>query len=330
MSNIDALEYEEIIGTYETIKDTPLKGIDFYKRSFVDVDGDTAHWDEYTTVRLADSEFSSRGDPSTSKDLANMRPRTAAMAYFNTSFIATGDNLNNLRKPGSNVKDKAGKAYLAKNLMEVKDMERRAQERLLFSCLTGTLTYTLNDVAQSQTMSVPAGNTTNPTTSWATAGTDIITDLLGYKAIVEEGSGRVLTTGWVNDTVMGYLLNNTSIQSLIGTGTLTERIAKTGNIGVIAGINFIQYDGAYYNGSATAKYVSDDVVFMTPDPADWLTYQRGSVAIADGEEMRIVASPGIWGVTNKDPVGEKVIVKSCFLPVLTAPASVVYLSDVTP
>ena len=330
MSNADALQYEELIGTYDTIKDTPFAGIDFYKNSFVDVDGDTAEWDEFTAVRQADGELKSRGSSSSSKNLESHRERTSKMGYFNENFMADGDNLNNLRSPGSKAKDNAGKNFLSRKLKHLKDMERRTEERLLFSLLTGTLTYTLDGVAQSIDMGTDAANKPTVSVSWATASTNIIGDILAYKAVAVEGSGRQITTAWVNQKVVNYLLNNDSIQQFVGGGGLGERMVKTGQIGMIAGVNFIQNDAVYFNGSTTVNFVPDDVVFMTPDPADWLTYQKGSVAIKENGEMKIVPSPGIWSVTKDDPVGEKVIVKSCFLPVLTAPDAIVYVSDVTP
>lgn len=330
MSNIDVLQYDALIGAYETIKDMPLKGIDFYKEAFVDVDGDIAKWDEFTTVRLADAKLKSRGAPSGSKNLLNMKQRAANMAYFNESFLATGDDLNNLREAGGTAKDKAGKAYLARNLQELKNMDRRTKEKLLFSCLTGILAYTLNDVAVTVDMGTNAANKPTAAVSWAITTTDIVSDIVTWKAIAEERSGRVLTTAWINDTVAGYLLSNDTVKDLIGEGTLTERIAKTGQIGMFAGINWIQYDGTYYNGSANAKYVPDDIVFFTPNPDEgWLAYQSGTVSIVEDGDMKIVASPGIWNETKADPVGEKVIVKSCFLPVLVAPDAIIYADTTT-
>ena len=330
MANIDVLQYDSLIGTYETIKDMPLKGIDFYKDAFVDVDGDIAKWDENTISRLADAKLKSRGAPSGSKNLLNMKQVAANMPYFNESFIATGDDLNNLRQPGSNAKDVAGKAYLTRQLLEVKNMERRTEEKLLFSALTGILAYTLNDVAVTVDFGTNAANKPTAAVTWATNTTDIVSDIVAWKAIAEERSGRVLTTAWINDTVAGFLLHNNDVQSLIGTGTLTERIAKTGQIGMFAGINWIQYDGTYYNGSSNAKYVPDERVFFTPDPGEgWLAYQMGSVSIVEDGDMKIVPSPGIWSETKADPVGEKVLVKSCFLPVLMAPDAIIY-ADVTP
>lgn len=324
MANIDVLQYESLIGTFETIKDHPFKGIDFYKNSFVDVDGDIAQWDEFTTKRQADAKLKSRGAPSSAKDLEDSKGKAANMGYFNESFIASGDDLNNLRQPGSKAKDNAGKAYLAKKLMGLKTMERRTKERLLFSVLTGTLAYTLNDISQSVDMGTAGANKPTAGTTWATASTDIVSDILAWKAIAEEASGRVLTTAWINDTVASYLLKNDTIQNLIGTGALTERIAKTGQIGLFAGIDWIQYDSSYFDGSSTAKFVPDNKVFFTPDPGDWLSYQSGSVTIVEDGDMIVVPSPGIWNVTKDDPVGEKVIVKSCFLPVLTAPDAIIY------
>lgn len=330
MANIDVLQYDALIGAYETIKDMPLKGIDFYKDTFVDVDGDIAKWDSITNIRQADAKLKSRGAPSGSKDLANMEARAANMAYFNESFLATGDDLNNLRQIGSNARDNAGKGYLAYNLMQLKNMERRTKEKLLFSCLTGTLAYTLNDVAVTVDMGTNAANKPTAAVSWATVTTDIIGDIVAWKAIAEERSGRVLTTAWINDTVAAMLLANDDIKELIGTGSLTERIALTGQIGMIAGINFIQYDGAYYTGAASAKYVLDERVYFTPDPGDgWLTYQYGSVTIKEDGDMKVVEGPGIWNETSGDPVGEKVLVKSCMLPVLVAPDAIIY-ADVTP
>lgn len=330
MSNADALQYEELIGTYETIKDMPFAGIDFYKKSFVDVDGDTAEWDEFTTVRQADGKLKSRGAPSSSKNLESHRERTSKMGYFNENFMADGDNLNNLRKPGSRAKDNAGKNFLSRKLKKLKDMERRTEERLLFSLFTGTLTYTLDDVAQSIDMGTAAGNKPTVGTTWATSTTNIIGDILAYKAVAVEGSGRAITTAWVNQTVVNYLLNNDSIQQFVGGNGLGARMVRTGEIGVIAGVKFIQNDAVYYNGSTTVNFVPDDVVFMTPDPDDWLSYQKGSVTITENDEMKVVPSPGMWAVTSDDPVGKKVIVKSCFLPVLTAPDAIVYVADVTP
>lgn len=331
MANIDALQYDAMIGTYETVKETQLKGIDFYKAAVVPVDGDIAKWDENTLRRVADAELKSRGAPSGSKNLLNLRERSSNMAYFNESFIATGDDLNNLRQDGGNAKDVAGKSYLSKNLQALKNMERRTRERLLFSTLTGILAYTLNGVAVTVDMGTNAVNKPTAGVSWATATTDIVSDITAWKAIAEERSGRVLTQAWINDTVAGYLLKNDSITAWLGGSSLAERILKTGQIGMIAGVNFTQYDGAYVDGAgATQKFVPDDLVFFTPNADEgWLAYQEGSVTIIEDGEMIVVPTPGIWNETKSDPVGEKVLVKSCFLPVLTAPDAIIY-ADTTP
>ena len=331
MANIDALQYDSMIGTYETVKETQLKGIDFYKAAVAPVDGDIAKWDEEALRRVADAELKSRGAPSGSKNLLNLRERSSNMAYFNESFLATGDDLNNLRQSGSNTKDVAGKSYLSKNLLALKNMERRTRERLLFSCLTGILGYTLNGIAVTVNMGTAGGNKPTAVVSWATATTDIVSDITAWKAIAEEASGRVITQAWINDTVAGYLLHNDSITAWLSGSSLAERILKTGQIGMIAGVNFTQYDGAYIDGAGAAKkFVPDDKVFFTP-PADegWLAYQEGSVSIVEDSEMIVVPTPGIWNQTISDPVGEKVLVKSCFLPVLVAPDSIIY-ADVTP
>ncbi len=329
MANIDVLQYDSLIGTYETVKEVQLKGIDFYKAAVTPVEGDIAKWDEETITRQADAKLKSRGAPSGSKNTLNIRERASNLVYFNESFLATGDDLNNLRQSGSNVKDNAGKSYLSKNLLALKNMERRTRERLLFSCLTGILAYTLNDIAVTVDMGTAGANKPTAGTSWATATTDIVSDLTAWKAVVEEASGRVLTQAWINDTVAGYLLKNDSITAWLGGSSLAERILKTGQIGMIAGINFTQYDGAYLDGT-TKKFVPDDKVFFTP-PADegWLAYQEGTVTIVEDGEMIVVPTPGMWNVTKTDPVGEKVLVKSCFLPVLVAPDSIIY-ADVTP
>ncbi len=331
MADIDALQYDSMIGTYETVKETQLKGIDFYKAAVAPVDGDIAKWDEETLRRVADAELKSRGAPSGSKNLLNLRERASNMAYFNESFLATGDDLNNLRQSGSNAKDAAGKSYLSRNLLALKNMERRTRERLLFSTFTGILSYTLNGIAVTVNMGTAGANKPTAAVTWATASTDIVSDITAWKAIAEEASGRVLTQAWINDTVAGYLLKNDSITAWLGGTSLAERIMKTGQIGMIAGVNFTQYDGAYIDGaSAAQKFVPDDKIFFTP-PADegWLAYQEGTVAIVEDNEMIVVPTPGIWNQTMSDPVGEKVLVKSCFLPVLVAPDAIVY-ADTTP
>lgn len=330
MANIDVLQYDSMIGVYETVKDVALQGIDFYKDAVAPVQGDIAKWDESTNIRQADAKLKSRGAPSGSKDLSNMRARASNMVYFNESFIATGDDLNNLRKAGGSEKDTAGNAYMSSNLMQLKNMERRTRERLLWSCLTGTLTYTLNDIAQSVDMGTDSDNKPTAAVSWAVASTDIVSDLTAWKSVAEVGSGRVLTTAWINNTVAGYLLKNDSIAAWLGGTSLAERIMKTGQIGEIAGINFKQYDGSYFNGTTAVKYIGDDKIHFTPDPNEgWLAYQEGTVTIVEDGEMIVVPTPGIWNETKSDPVGEKVLVKSCFLPVLTAPDAIVY-ADVTP
>lgn len=326
MSDIAVLEFETLIGAYEEIKAVKLKGVDTYMAATkADVDGDLFSFDLFKDRREV-AGLSSRGAESTPVNLEDSENKVVKMPYVNKSFPIMGDDMANLRQPGSDSKDRAGRAYVMRKMNGIKKTEMRMREKLLWQMFTGTIIEKVDGIALALSMGRtgthdPDVSATNP---WDTVGNNPLDDITGWNALVEEDSGRNLAIAWCNDTVMKALLANTQVQNLIGEGALTERIAQTGTIGRFGGVEWRQYDGKIASG----KFIADKYVIFTPDPAvedDWMAFANGSAVILNDEGKEIeVPSPGAYAYTTQDPVGKKVVVKSCFLPVLTAPDATIY------
>ncbi|KKL13543.1 hypothetical protein LCGC14_2524700 [marine sediment metagenome] len=321
MSDIAVLQSQVMIGAYEEIKTLSLKGIDTYMApTKADVTGDTFNYDLFIDQLEAEG-LSSRGKPSSSFDMEDAQNKSVKMPYVNKDFAIQGDNLANLRQAGSMAKDAAGRSYVMRKLNGIKRLEMRMREKLLWQMFTGTITEKVDGIALNLSMGMSGSHTPTASPVWSLVGTKILDDVSDWLKLIEEDSGRVGALAWCNSTVMKSMLKNTQVLDLIGESSLTESAFRTGKIAEFAGLSWRVYNGKLADGS----YIADDKLIITPEPDDWMAYANGSVIILDDDGKEIeVTSPGAYSYTEKNPVGKIAVVKSCFLPVLTAKDSTIY------
>lgn len=187
------------------------------------------------------------------------------------------------------------------------------------------------------------------TASWATAGTDIIGNLLSIDAAFQQLTGRRLRHVWINSVVFGYLLNNTGFKNAAGTAnTVWESYTRSshrtpeGNLDAgfdpvifkaVPWVLFHVYNGGMEVGVSDTytKFIPDTVAILTPElDGDSALMYEGSEPIAEHvrDRGREVQGMAAWTERKTQPPSWELITVDNFLPVLSQPKTIAYATVV--
>jgi hypothetical protein len=328
------MDYPEILTTRVLTATAELfKFPEFILQNMVpseSIEGDLAEWDVVEPNTQIDSDFVARDGQSQPSTYTVVKHQTANLLHTFKHKVISPEHLENLRGVGTRARN--SESHIAR---EQEDLVRRhgalMDEWMLWSALSGTLTVKIGGSEQSLSYAIPAGNRPTASVSWATASTDILSDIRDWKDVVITGSSRTPTMAYFNSSMTPYFINNTTLQNYLANSAEGYRVVSEGMVSRLMGIRLIEWDGVYKNASGTVtKFIPDDKFIMLPEfSADWMKMFRGTVAIPGGEGNYQIVQEGFYTKVSYDPVALLLYYKVCRLPAITVPKCVLY-ADVTP
>ncbi len=177
---------------------------------------------------------------------------------------------------------------------------------------------------------------------WATASTDIITNVKRLKQYMSKTYGYTMKTCYYGVDVPNYLAKNTVFKEYLSRFPMfRDSLSSTGEIpnGVL-GLNWVPVDLATSVSSGTAtSWASDDYIGFSPDPEDtgWFEYYECQLPcptgiVSDRAIQDAMLSPDSLGaafplksgvhsytIYSADPISAKLVVSDFALPVIKAP-----------
>lgn len=245
--------------------------------------------------------------------------------------------IKDLRAPGE-WQQANGEREVARCLLELRNRVDRRKALLQAQAVKNSLSFTLpGNIAETVSMGMSAYNAvTHPhgDASWATAGTDIVADLIYYKKLVAQRAGVNLTRMFLNSNTAKYLFDNTALAAYWQASPAAMNIAVTGQLPPIWGIQPVIVDDGYDASGTFTDYMPDNAVVLAPSAAD------SPAQIVECEPQSLLAPAGYKGLFfhTKAPEGGNANINDGyeiqfqydFLPTLGAnPDALVYIADVT-
>lgn len=228
---------------------------------------------------------------------------------------------------------------------------------ILYFDVNGNLLNTSSGAVVSVDFQVPAGHKAQLDwagsgaiigASWATAGTDILTDMEQIHEAAESETGYPIEVAIYGKNVLKYLVGNTSLASLITGGSnadanaFARRMIPDGFLNVGKWIpapstSFADNDGTYQ------KIVPDDTIVFCPQPdPSWFDVLEGTFPVPTGtgnvredvvavlSDLKLVTGMFNYAAISRiDPPGVVQYSGDTFLPVLKVPKAI-FIADVTP
>jgi len=204
---------------------------------------------------------------------------------------------------------------------------------------------------------IPAENKTNLggiiSASWATASTDILSQLNALSVHASRVSGLLPRHLIMNGNTIAPLFLNTKLNSVGGSAyrifdSLTNRPVEGDNAPTSGAYNVVfralpQYIFHVYNEGYIAnevvpdfdaqtstsnfvKYIPDGYVIITPDPGDWCGSIIGQEPVAENvaDAGRVVTGFHLWRTREIDPPRYDIKAVHNFAPILPIPSAVYY------
>lgn len=336
--NLDILRFERMT---DFVRKVPSTGPHYCYETFFRPNQkplrgtDTASWDEVTRTRRR-APYGVRGAPAQRMDLLTRARRSCSVADIFISKALTGEQLEYLRKYGTEDVEGA-RAMINEELEDMVDLIHNTREHACYSVLRGSFSA---DQSASTTAVKHKGAvftlTFNVTTmtasnSWASASTNIYTDEL--TAIENKGAelGSPITRAIHERTIADNLLKNTEVKSFLGESYKTQ-LLNSGKITRVRGIDFIGYDTGDDDGGSWAKYITDptEVLFLPGDNKNFRLFEADTlIPTPDGNDLMRV-TPGIYSYADitKNPAGIELFVGYRFLPVNLYPERIIRFDSV--
>jgi len=304
------------------------------------------------------------GSPARQRVMTGVKKVPISLLHTFESLPADPTVLMQLQSEDSNVRQDMGRQTIARNLADFGVRFRNLRVSCVYSVFKygaiyfdseGNLLPSSTGAYYTIDFQIPAGNKDQLnwdgygdiiTASWATAGTDIITDVRQIKAAAQKKTGYVIRHCFYGPNMPANLLNNTAIKALIAASpTLSESFANApgevpqGLLGLqwhpIADAFFVDADGAYQS------WFSGDEAVFTPDPSpDWWGVMEGTYPVPTTLDVvnDMMAALGSftpvqgafsYATIGHNPPGITHFAGDTFLPLLKNPWAV-FLADVTP
>lgn len=180
--------------------------------------------------------------------------------------------------------------------------------------------------------------------SWATASTDIPTDIMEINQACNDGTGLGIEHAVTNGFTYGYFLNNDKIKAQAGTSNTPFQSYERTGPGTYAVVfraipwlqfHVVDYSLSIWDGSAqtdpTRLIANDQVTFFpTPSPA-WCQYLNGGEVITEGPNGTREFRTGFYayGYPQWEPSGWNLCTVMNGFPALYIPGAI-FNADVTP
>lgn len=282
------------------------------------IDSNTAQWDEVHANRDMATYVVPDGEANIIKRLGVIN-RSSTVASLKEKKQLKGSTMAWLRKPGTEHQSYGEQAVKD----ELADLDSRLEFRrewARWSALTGTLTVDQERVKFVVDYGIDSTHKPTVGTSWSDVAADIIGDINTWKALIQQDSGEMATTVYLNSIVMEYMIKNTGIKSLMGESLKTQ-ILQSGYITRVMGINFVVYDVGYVpEGGSFTKFVDDTHCFMVTSSL------FAEEQLAPSTDPKSGYRPGKFSKSwiEEDPAGIWVLIELNSLPVIKKVENIIY------
>ncbi len=299
--------------------------------------GQTATWDVFQRGRHA-AEYNSPGSPAKRQRNMVKQSISTTCAYIREAKALSAKTLYWLRQPGGQFNSQYAEQGVRDELEDLNGIVDRRVEQSIWEMFSGTLTVNQADVKFTVDYGMDGSHKPTVATSWADlANADPLADLRAWKKLIQRDGNGLATDVYMNETVMGYLVDNAAVRSLIEkTPSLQRQIAETGWITRWMGLNFHVNDrGITPLGGAFTPYIGEDKVIMidkgNSDPGGKVTNDLFDILEGSSLDIQAQGNPGKFSKSweDHDPSARQILVEWYEIPALQQPELVVY-ADVVP
>lgn len=327
----DKLTMEGLAGWHERFGQDELLLARFFPEIANTASGNTVSWQRWDFSRdVAEVvPYNAKGQ---NVDLRVRTKKTAPAPTLREKKEIPGSHMQWLSSPSDPTRA-MGQQEVDGELKDLVNRVYRRHELWRSQIFTGTLTFTQAGHTITVAIGIPAAQLdATVAASWATAATDIITDLRVAKAAVEASAGVSPDTLLCSPEVIGYLLNNTAICNLLSDDAKDE--LRSAGIARIPGIDLdvIEYGGGYVP-SATKTFTrfvaAHSCVLFPSDPAK---SGFGLIKCSSPDKRAGEAHRGLFMAPWEDvepPAGVWVHAEYTGLPICRHPESIYRFIDTT-
>jgi hypothetical protein len=280
------------------------------------------------------------GKPNVPNAEAHVVPRlgrsqkSAAFIYFREKKVFSPTTLHWIRALGT-----TGNLQQAEDaiMREVHDLNQRCDNLVEWACwqaMSGTLSFANADVAGTIDYDFRATHKPTAGTAWSTAtAMNIVNDVIAWKRLIQRDARVPAKEAWATEVTMQRIFNAFANSAAAGAyGLLSDgmkdQFYKTGVLPGFMGLDWRTVEGQYdTDAGATALFLPDGALAITN--------------LSDGRAMELLEGPtaddqapaGFTGKFTKtwqeeDPSARQILLELNFLPVITRPDQIVYVSDV--
>jgi hypothetical protein len=295
------------------------------------IDGIQARWDRLQPSR-GTAGFRVPNQAASKLGLMSVASRNATCLLMNLEKALDEGALGWLREPGTAEQNNA-RAFITREQADLEARIAYTVEWAVAQALSGSLTVAVGGVNRTIDYGLDATHQPTAAASWADPDTDIPADVGAWAELIEKDSGYAAADAYVNRNTMAAIVKNSSVQNLLGQGTVREQVAETGHITHFMGLDWHVYNAGWVDASGTfQRFIPDDKVVILPREDVFGRLQSGSQMIPAGagsNDLVKVYGTFSYAVVQTNPPGVHLYVGKNFLPVVTVPDAIVY-ADVTP
>lgn len=281
----------------------------------------TIKWESYEGGRGM-SPFKPPGSPSPVTAPRGSAQNSAEAAFWGEKMYFDEEFLNNIRKEGTQADYLEAVQRLSRELMGLTHRCNRRKEWIIAQMLCdGEFNYDPEKgTKQTVSYSMPISNQVALAADykWSTGTSrNILGDIIGGKSVISDGCGRNVEYGLCNSTVLKYMAQDSTIQTLLQKFTYGDGGLFKGKVDRIVGVNpvvvssllniknLIVYDEVYearamltaaVTGASTTVVSVDDVSdFVVGGTLRFVdvsagTYEEETIASIQGESGTVTVS----------------------------------------
>jgi len=155
------------------------------------------------------------------------------------------------------------------------------------------------------------------TGKWSdTTNSKPLSDLLTWRRLVSRDSWLTANRGFCNSQVMQYMVENSTIQTLIQY-TVGDQLARNGYITTLAGVDITVYDVNYKNSAGTVVQYIPDTKFILTTTDEFSKEFQGPIDVpASDDSVRTEMGKVSYSWVTKDPVDTWILVGASTMPAI--------------
>ena len=297
----------------------------------VEINSQVAEWQELNYSRRLSALYN-KNSPGGEVAREQITYRTATMLNSREHTPIEGIDMNTLMRPGqSDTSVRYGEQLVTDGLKNLTNQVRRRMEQV---CMTIFQGGQASLYIEGSTQTVGEAFTTSPdhtptvAAAWSSSNTDILTDVATYKQRVKQDSGLPPDFILFDESVHGWLLNNTVLREFLRETNDVNNIVREGRILRLMGLDVHVYDEVYTDaaGNITAIWPVN-FALMGCYPAK----SMAKTLVGVPPDVESNGSPGIFSKSHEvwNPSGVEVLVHAAFLTVLPIKDAFLYI-DLVP